>query len=83
MHDSACAGEGGKTTWAGARAYCVWRGGDLPTEVQWEAAARGSDDRTYPWGYTAPGCRKIHTVLFRLSVTTDVSFRLRDTQRPL
>ena len=43
-----------ETTWAGARAYCLWRGVDLPSEVQWEAAARGSDDRFYPWGDAAP-----------------------------
>lgn len=43
-----------ETTWAGARAYCVWRGGDLPTEVQWEVAARGADDRLYPWGKASP-----------------------------
>ena len=43
-----------ETTWAGARAYCVWRGGDLPSEAQWEAAARGGDDRTYPWGDERP-----------------------------
>lgn len=43
-----------ETTWAGARAYCLWRGGDLPSEAQWEAAARGLDNRLYPWGDALP-----------------------------
>jgi formylglycine-generating enzyme len=71
-----------KVTWLEAATYCRWKGGRLPTEAEWEKAARGPGRRIWPWGSHWLDRRANHGRAERLGPSGGVPTAADDTLDP-